>query len=52
MVVSRVAVVMSGGGGGGRVGLAALLVKRTASFADFNDVTKRTFRIVTDRARF
>ena len=27
-------------------------MKRTASFADFNDVSKRTFRIVTEPSAF
>ena len=43
-----------GGGRGGRVGADGTpsKMKRTASFADFNDVSKRTFRIVTEPSAF
>ena len=32
--------------------IAPLKMKRTASFADFNDVSKRTFRVVTEPSAF
>lgn len=32
--------------------IAPLKLKRTASFADFNDVSKRTFRVVTEPSAF
>ena len=41
----------SSGGGGGSDG-TPLKMKRSASFADFSDVSKRTFQIVTEPRAF